>query len=150
MPCPSVRRAVARLAAAGLLGALAGCATTPTDDAYAGPRPGVLTGSVGYRQRIVLSPEAQLVVRIVETARDGAAAGVVAERRYPHPGQVPIRFELRYDPPGVDARRRYQVQARIEDRGRTLFANHLAYPVLTQGAPQHVDMILDVARAGQP
>ncbi len=124
--------------------ALAGCAATPEapNPAYGTPRAGVLTGSVNWLARAPLPPEAVLSVRLADVGAEPAQT--VAERRLNRlPGTSPLRFELPYEPKQVFADRRYAVQARISAGERVLYANALPYPVLTRGAPEHVDMVVD-------
>ena len=73
------------LAAAALAGALlAGCASpagspyaAATADAYRQTRPGELTGSVSWLQRLLPPPGTELVVQLVDVTRPGAPAVLV-------------------------------------------------------------------------
>lgn len=138
------------LAAAALTGALlAGCASpagspyaAATADAYRQARPGELTGSVSWLQRLLPPPGTELVVQLVDVTRPGAPA-VLAQQRLTRLGAPPWHFRLDFDPARVETTHRHVMQARIELDGRTRYANHLEYPVLTRGAPAHVDMVVD-------
>ena len=66
------------------------------------------------------------------------------------PGQVPIEFEIRYDPSVIEDWRTYAVQATIYERGQLMFINTSAYDVITGGNPTHVDMVLDMVTADVP
>ena len=110
-----------------------------------GAEQAVITGSVTYRQRIALSPDAVLSVQLVDVSRADAPALVLSELViYTHGRQVPLDFELAYGPVKIEPHHRYAVQARIESGGRLRFINDSSYPVITQGAPLHVDMLLQV------
>lgn len=110
-------------------------ATTPqapeaVEEAAARPAQEVrVTGTVFYTERIALSPEAVLVVEVVE---DGAT--VVGEQTVRAPGQVPLPFSVTVPAQRVRPEASYTVQARIEDGGRR-FSTPQPVPVLTQGQP---------------
>jgi putative lipoprotein len=103
---------------------------------------GRVSGTVAYRQRIALPPDAVLVVQLQDTSRQDVAAEVLGEQRLESPGQVPIAFEIDYDPSLIDPRHSYGVAARILRGDRLLFINDAAYPVITRGNPDRVEMLL--------
>jgi putative lipoprotein len=124
------------------------CAGTSAVSDDARPKPTV-SGTAAYRERIALPPGAVLIVRLVDVSRADAPATVLAEQRVELAGrQVPIPFEIDYDPAAIDARYVYAVQARIEIAERLLFITDRQYPVLTRGAPDHVELML-VRAAGR-
>ena len=100
-------------------------------------------GTVTYRERIALTPDATLTVQLRDTSLQDAASELIAEQVIPNPGQVPISFEVRYESARIDARNTYSIQARItEADGRLAFINDTAYDVITRGNPSSVDMVL--------
>jgi len=102
-----------------------------------------VSGTVTYRERIALTPDARLIVQIRDTSYADAAAELIAEQVISDPGQVPISFEVDYDPDDIDSRNTYSVSARIEESdGRLAFINDTAYDVITRGNPKRVDMVL--------
>ncbi len=96
-----------------------------------------LTGTVTYRERIALPPDARLTVRLLDVSRADAPSATLAQQTTEAAGrQVPLPFSLSYDPSRVDGRARYVVRAEIRDgRGGMLWTTDTAYPVLTNGAP---------------
>ena len=60
--------------------------------------PAVVTGTVTYRERIALSPQAVVEVKLEDVSRADAAAVTIGEQTITNPGQVPIDFEIEYDP----------------------------------------------------
>lgn len=98
-----------------------------------------VTGTVTSRQRIALSPDAVIEVKLVDVSR---AQGVtIAERTIGVEGrQLPIQFELSYDPNRIQQRRRYVIQARILEGGQPRFIQANIYPVLTEGYPNTVNI----------
>lgn len=103
-----------------------------------------VTGTVTYRQRIALTPDAQLTVKLVDISLQDAPAVTVAEQIIDNPGQLPISYDLTYEPEDIDPRHTYAVQARITSGGKLQFTTTRAYLVLTGGHPEHVDLVLDM------
>lgn len=105
-----------------------------------------IAGSVDYRQRIALPPDAVLIVRIENTA-PGAVVRTLAEQRIELAGrQVPIPFKTTIDRDLIGPKARVAVTARLEQRGRLRFASDRAYPALPDGQP--VELVLkQVGRA---
>ncbi len=99
------------------------------------PSPSVVTGSVFYRERIALPPDAEIIVKLVDVSRADAPAVVLAEQIIVPVGSVPVDFELEYDARQIDDRMSYAVQARIESGGRLMFTNTEMIPVITRESP---------------
>jgi uncharacterized lipoprotein YbaY len=102
-----------------------------------------VSGTVFYLQRIALSPDASVEVKLVDISRQDVPAVTIAEHRITNPGQVPVPFELRYDPAKIDPRMTYAVQARIEQDGKPWFISTRVFPVITRGNPKQVDVRVD-------
>lgn len=101
-----------------------------------------VTGVVTYRERIALPPDAALLVQLHQLARVKEPGRVIAEQRISPTGQVPIKFTLPYNPIDIKAGRRYGLKARIVRGDKPLFISTDAYPVITQGHPTQVEMVL--------
>ncbi|HXV96979.1 MAG TPA: YbaY family lipoprotein, partial [Anaerolineae bacterium] len=103
-----------------------------------------LTGTVTYLQRIALPPQAVITVQLVDVSRADASAEIIAQQVITASGQqVPINFELVYNPLKIESNHTYAVQARIEIDGQLSYINTTQYPVLTQGAPATVEVIVE-------
>ncbi len=130
---------------AGLLLAfgLAACATSGNEPLPAEPAlTGKVTGSVTYRERIALPPDAVVEVALLDVSRMDVAATTIAQQIIVPLHDVPIPFELDYDPAAIDARLVYAVRATIRRGGNALFVTDRHYPVLTRGHPETVDLVL--------
>lgn len=103
---------------------------------------GKLTGSVSYRERMALTPDAELSVKLLDVSKMDVAATEIAAIQLTDIGQVPINFELDYDPALIDERMSYSIRAEISDRGRRMFTTDTSYRVITRGHGTHVDMTL--------
>jgi putative lipoprotein len=103
----------------------------------------MVTGTVTYRLRIALQPEA--VVRVSLSDVSGAPPALVARITIPTRGrQPPIPFALPYDPAQIDPGAPYAVDARIEVEGRLLFATIRPHPVITGGHPTSgIELVVD-------
>lgn len=102
----------------------------------------VLSGTVAYRERIALPPSAAVEVTIEDVSRADVAADVVVRQRLTSPGQVPIPFDLAYDPAQINPEHRYAVRAKIVDGDAVLFTTTDTTLVLTQGHPSRAALML--------
>lgn len=104
----------------------------------------VVSGTVAYRQRIALPPDAEVEVTLSDVSIKDAAAPVIAIITVPPDGrQVPLPFELPYDAARIDTTHTYAVRATIRGGGRLMFATDAAFPVITRGNPTSVSLMLD-------
>jgi putative lipoprotein len=93
-----------------------------------------LSGTVTYRQRVALTPEAEVQVELRDVSRQDAEAPLIAKRVIAKPGQVPIAFSLDYDPALIEPGHTYAVSARITDRGQLQFVTDTRVAVLAGAA----------------
>ena len=102
-----------------------------------------VSGTVSYHERLALTPGATLIVELRDTSYADSPAELIASQTIAGPGQVPIKFDVLYEPRDIDSDRSYSITARIkESDGRLAFINDTAYDVLTQGNPNRVEMLL--------
>lgn len=96
-----------------------------------------LTGTIIYRERIALPPDAMVEVRIVDVSLMDAPAETIALARFASEGrQVPLPFAIDYDPARIIAGRRYTLQARISDAaGKLLWITDAAFFLSFAGEP---------------
>jgi putative lipoprotein len=121
---------------------MVGCAT-PGIAPSGGGAGNRITGTIAYRERIALAPDALIRVQLVDVSQADAPAVVLGEQVFTADGrQPPFAFEIAYDPSRIDARMSYAVQARIEEDGELRFTSDQRYAVITRGAPRHVDLLL--------
>jgi putative lipoprotein len=131
----------------GLTGGIAGCSRASVVPAGAGATSAQVTGTVTYRERVALPPNAVIKIRLVDVSRADAAAVTLGEQFIEANGkQVPFAFTIAYDPADIDERMAYAVQARIEAGGQLLFISDQSHPVITRGAPRDVDLVLESAQ----
>ncbi|MDW5443393.1 YbaY family lipoprotein [Polaromonas sp. SM01] len=128
--------------AAGLATALA-VGLVPTLHAQPAADFVTVSGKASYLQRIAMPPEAVLTVRVEDVSRADTSARVLAETREPFGRrQVPLAYTLQVPRATIDMRMRYALRATITVGAELLFTTTRHYPVLTQGAPKQVDLLL--------
>ncbi|WP_206603101.1 YbaY family lipoprotein [Leptolyngbya ohadii] len=119
------------------------CETQQTNGSPHNRSTNMVSGTVTYRQRIALPPDARLVVRLEDVSRADAAAIVIAEETIETAGQqVPISFRLTYDPSRIEERNRYHVRAQIFYGDALRWTSTVMYPVITQGNATEVAILL--------
>lgn len=106
-----------------------------------------VTGTVTHRVRMALVPNTVVEVQLVDVSRADAPAIVLASQSIVTGGrQVPIPFELVYNPDQIDPRMTYAVQARITVDGELQFINTRRFAVISQGNPNQVEVVVDPVR----
>jgi putative lipoprotein len=102
---------------------------------------GVVSGTVAYRERMAMPEHAVLTMQLQDISNSEAPPEVIAEQRFKFAGhQVPLPFELHYEPATIDPAHTYAVSAKIEVAGQVMFLNSTTHKVITQGNPTKVDM----------
>jgi putative lipoprotein len=102
-----------------------------------------VSGTVMYRERMAMPENAVLTVQLQDVSRADAPAQAIAEQRITLAGrQVPLAFELHYDPARISPKHLYAVSASITVDGQLRFLNTSAYRVLTQGNPVKLNILV--------
>jgi putative lipoprotein len=103
-----------------------------------------LTGTLTYRERVALPPEAIVTVQLVDITQPNAPAILISEQSFASQGsQVPLAFVLAFAPAAIDERNAYAAQAAIEVEGKLLFRTTQQYLVITHGNPTTIDILLE-------
>jgi putative lipoprotein len=107
-----------------------GCASAPSV-----PRPsGTVSGTVVYRERMAIPPDTQVTVLLWD-ALGSLPASKLGQTTFRTSGQVPIPFEVTYDPAAIVPDHTYAVRASITVDGKLWFESAMPVVVITQGAP---------------
>lgn len=111
--------------------------TKPTTKPATKPMPtATVTGSVVYRQRIALPPNAVVNVRLQDVSRADAPAVLLDEQTIATNGkQIPIPFTLKYDPSQIQPQYTYAVSAQILVDGKLQWVSTTRNEVITRGKP---------------
>jgi putative lipoprotein len=103
----------------------------------------VVTGTLNYRDPLVLPPDAMIVMTLLDTTPVIKFSPIVAEVVLRGDGkQTPIAFALPYDRGRIAFEHNYGVRATIRSRDQILFETSGAAPVITRGNPMRVDLQL--------
>ncbi len=103
-----------------------------------------LSGTITYRPRIDLTPQAIVKVWLQDVSRQDVVATNLDEVEIRDPGQVPIAFRVQYDPAQIQPGHRYTLLVKIYEGDRTRFLNATSYPVITQGCVDQCEVVLDM------
>jgi len=117
---------------------LESCSYIPQDPSFA-----TISGIISYREKTPLVPEAVVIVQLLDMSAGGAQSNIIAEQRLERPGQIPIRFDLKYDQGSVVRGHRYGLTARIYAGRRLLFDTQGPYPVLGEDRPARLELVLE-------
>jgi len=108
-----------------------------------------VSGTATYRERVALSPKAELIVRLHEGAGKPKDQQVIATSRTLFgPRQVPIDFSLSYDRNRAMAMMPWALSAEIRDGGKVLFQTVEPTPVLGRDNVRRANLVL-VRAAGR-
>jgi len=139
-------RAMFSLFAAALSCLLAACASRPAPIAPEPPgmRATAIDGTITYRQRVALSPQAIVKIWLQDVSTQNAVPTILDEVEIRNPGPVPIAFRVRYERAQIRQEHRYTLLVKIYEGDRTVFLNATSYPVITQGCTDHCEVVLDM------
>lgn len=110
---------------------------------------GTVTGSATYLQKIAVPQGATLSVKLLDTSLADAPAKLLASKEINVDG-IPVPFSLDYDDAEIDPRFTYSIDIEMRGDEMLLFRSTTNVPVITHGAPNHVDVILEMISASNP
>ncbi|OAN18553.1 lipoprotein-related protein [Photobacterium jeanii] len=101
-------------------------------------------GTVSYRERIALPPNAKVTVTLADVSKMDVAAEVLSQQAQLTEGkQVPFTFKLGYKTSDIIENHTYAVSARIEVDGKLMFITDTMNLVITDAAKtQQLDLML--------
>ena len=103
-----------------------------------------VSGTITYPEGIPLPEDAVVQIQVQDTSLADAPAIVMGEQIITTPGQVPIPYQVCYDPSQIQENHTYSMSVRITDAdGKLLFINDTHIPVITQGNPtENVEVVV--------
>ncbi len=119
-----------------------GCAFTASNDQEGLKEMEQVTGTIFYRERMLLPPGAVAEITLQDVSRADAPARILARQDISDPPPPPIAFTLEYDPSEIDERMAYSVRAVIRHEGLLMFTSDTHYPVITRGSGNTADILL--------
>jgi len=75
--------------------------------------------------------------------RQDVESSIIARQTITDPDQLPIAFEVPYNPNQIHSDHLYAIQAQVTTEGRVILRNRSAHPVITQGNPSVVEVLVD-------
>jgi putative lipoprotein len=109
----------------------------------------MIAGEVLYRERIALPPNAKLTVQLADVSLADAPAAIIAEQTLDPAGQVPIKFELRFDPSVIQPKMSYALLAHITVDDQLWFITDTRHEVDPLAASAQTVLVKRVAQ-GEP
>ncbi len=101
-----------------------------------------VSGTMIYPKHIALPPDTVVHV-ILSDVSSPAAPSAFAEQTITRPGQPPISFDINYDSSRIDSEHTYSVQACVRSDDQVRFVSTRAYPVITKGHTDKVEITLE-------
>lgn len=114
---------------------LAAAAVAASSVVACAPRSYAVSGTVSYRERLILPADSLIVVRLEDISKGQAYPVVVSEQRIVPNSMAVTSFSLPYEYGSINPNATYVVNAWIEQGGRVMFRNNKVYQVLTKTAP---------------
>ena len=103
-------------------------------------KPGHVTGEASYGEKLELPPGAVFEVVLEDVTVADTPATELGRVTLPEPGTPPFAFKIAYDPEAIKPDRVYSVRAQVSVGRRLIFVSDTMNPVLTQGAPEDVQV----------
>lgn len=104
--------------------------------------PQSLDGTVTYRERMALPPEARITVQLVDVSLADAPATLLGETVIQPETQVPVPFRIDYDDAALKPGHSYALQARITLGDELMFINTSRHAVFGDG-PDATDILVE-------
>ncbi len=102
-----------------------------------------IEGSITYREFYTLPQNAVATVELREILRPGAPPVTLARKSVYPISQIPIPYEIEFDPSQIDSRRQYVLHATITSGDQTLFTTRRDVPVMQNGQMKNVALLVE-------
>ena len=119
---------------------LMGCAAQISHVESAGMK--TIKGSVWYRERMLLPPEAEVHVTLEDISRMDVKSELIAETRFTPKGGPPFPFTLSYDPARTHDKGRYALRARILVSDKLMFTSTEHIPAFDRDLEKPVEILV--------
>ncbi len=88
----------------------------------------VINGEISYRVRMAIPPDSTVNVSLIDTSIADSKAKLISQTSFSPSSQVPIAFQLTYDPKLLEPERSYTIQASIKVKDKYWFITTKNYP----------------------
>lgn len=99
-----------------------------------------VSGEVRFHRDVDLPDGATVTVKLLDTSLADASAIELGRDVITDAEQLPVRFNIEYDPSEVEGRAEITLSARVEVGDELIYINDTVHPVLTRGAPRNSDV----------
>jgi len=99
-----------------------------------------ISGEVVYPKPITLTEEAVVKIQLLDISKRNEKVKVIAEKIIKNPGQIPIAFDIQYNPGDILPINTYSLKVIIEDNGSLLFTTDTMYPVINNGIAEGIKL----------
>ena len=101
-----------------------------------------IEGMVWYRERMLLPPEAEVIITLEDVARMDVKSELIAETRLKPQGGPPFAFALSYNPTKINDQGRYALRARIEADNKLMFTSTEHIPAFHGDFGQPIEIMV--------
>ena len=108
-----------------------------------------IEGTVWYRERMLLPPEAEVRVTLEDVSRMDVKSELISETRFKPHDSPPFSFTLSYDPAKIQANHRYALRARIEVNHKLMFISTEHIPAFDRDPDEPLNILVSRV-AGTP
>lgn len=102
---------------------------------------GLLTGTVSYREKMALPPNSVIHVQLLDVSGPNVPSVIAEQEITLGERQVPVPFDLEFDPEKIDPKHSYEVRAKIMVGDETRFLTQQPRPVVL-GSSENVPLVL--------
>ena len=106
-----------------------------------------ITGTVTYRERMMIPAESVIRIQLQDVALQDVAALQISETSFSAGGAPPYAFELEYFPAQILPQGRYALRATITHEDRLIFTSDTHIPAFQDGP---VDIVVKRVRMPRP
>jgi putative lipoprotein len=106
------------------------------------PNMKTIEGSVWYRERMLLPPEAEVHVTLEDISRMDVKSELIAETRFIPKGGPPFSFTLSYDPAKIHDNGRWALRAHIQLDDKLMFTSTDHIPAFSNAPDQPVEILV--------
>jgi putative lipoprotein len=106
--------------------------------------PTVIKGTLGYRGLVVFAADARVTVQLLDISQGDGTEVVLGEQVIATAGrEVPLEFEVGYDPASIMPNGMYVVVGSMVVDGELVYRTTTTKGVITRGQPTTVQLVLD-------
>ena len=109
-----------------------------------------VTGTATFRERIAVLPGTTFTATLLDVSKQDVLATVVGDYQAADAGNPPYDFNIPYNASDIKESNTYVVRAELRREGTLLFTTDTAYPVLTRGAGDSVNIVMIKVPAARP